>query len=130
MAKKPTCPICMTKLRLHTDGHTRICPECGYKLCDHAYEYRDLYDLNHSHSDYVTYSENTYEFHQDDYEFPNMDLPPLQNNMPQTPAISTPTSQRPVKPAPKAPAGKKKTPFWVIVIIIYVVLYIIGTASE
>lgn len=54
-----SCPVCMTKMRLHPDGHTKVCPECGYKLCDHKYTDRDLFDTDHSHNDYITFTENS-----------------------------------------------------------------------
>lgn len=53
---KNRCPVCMTKMKTHPDGHTLVCPECGYKLCDHSYTDRDLFSEEHYHSDYVTYS--------------------------------------------------------------------------
>ena len=59
MAKKNACPVCMTKMNLHSDGHTLICPECGYKLCDHSYTDRSLFSEDHYHSDYVTYNKPT-----------------------------------------------------------------------
>lgn len=54
---KSKCPVCMTRMVMN--GHTLECPTCGYKYCDHSYEDRDLYDTDHSHSDYVTYTEKT-----------------------------------------------------------------------
>lgn len=53
---KNRCPVCMTKMKIHPDGHTLLCPECGYKLCDHSYTDRDLFSEEHYHSDYVTYN--------------------------------------------------------------------------
>lgn len=51
--KKNTCPICFTKMR--TQNNVLICPECGYKLCDHSYTYHDSYSTEHTHTpDYTT----------------------------------------------------------------------------
>ena len=54
---KSKCPVCMTRMVM--TGHTLECPTCGYKYCDHNYEDRDLYDTDHSHNEYVTYTEKT-----------------------------------------------------------------------
>lgn len=107
MAKKNTCPVCMTKMRLHTDGHTMVCPECGYKLCDHDYTDRDLYDTNHSHSDYTTYSAST-----------------TYNT---TPARTSTVQTRPTNTVQKPAANpklKKNMTLWLVLIVIYCVIMI------
>lgn len=54
MAKKITCPVCMTKMR--SIGHDQVCPECGYKYCGKTTPY--TYD-GHDHNQYQTYSQKT-----------------------------------------------------------------------
>lgn len=54
MAKKITCPVCMTKMR--SIGHDLVCPECGYKYCGKTTPY--TYD-GHDHNQYQTYSQKT-----------------------------------------------------------------------
>lgn len=54
MAKKITCPVCMTKMR--NIGHDLVCPECGYKYCGKTAPY--TYD-GHDHNQYQTYSQKT-----------------------------------------------------------------------
>ena len=46
--KKNTCPICFTKM--HTLNNVLVCPECGYKLCDHSYAYHNSYSTEHTHT--------------------------------------------------------------------------------
>ena len=51
--KENTCPVCFTKMR--TQNNVLVCPECGYKLCDHSYTYHDSYSTEHTHMpDYTT----------------------------------------------------------------------------
>jgi hypothetical protein len=53
--KKNSCPVCFTKM--HTINGVLVCPECGYKLCDHSYQYHDSYSTAHTHTpDYTTIS--------------------------------------------------------------------------
>lgn len=56
--KKNTCPICFTKLQPR--GKELVCPECGYKLCDHSYQNRDLYSTSHSHTPQYTTTSKQY----------------------------------------------------------------------
>ncbi len=54
--KQNTCPVCFTKMR--ESNHVLVCPECGYKLCDHSYYYHDSYSTEHTHTpNYTTASQ-------------------------------------------------------------------------
>lgn len=45
----------MTKMKL--EGDVKVCPECGYRLCDHKEDGDDLFNNeDHTHSNYVTTS--------------------------------------------------------------------------
>ena len=51
--KKNICPVCFTKLQ--PKDNVLVCPECGYKLCDHSYTYHASYSTEHTHTpDYTT----------------------------------------------------------------------------
>lgn len=55
--KKPKvkCPLCMTKMKL--EGDVKVCPECGYRLCDHKEDGDDIFNNeDHTHANYVTTS--------------------------------------------------------------------------
>lgn len=55
--KKNICPVCFT--RMHPQNNVLVCPECGYKLCDHSYMYHDSYSTEHTHTpNYTTASSN------------------------------------------------------------------------
>lgn len=52
---KGTCPVCYTKMR--TVKKTLICPECGYKYCDHNRATENMFDNTHTHEpNYTTYT--------------------------------------------------------------------------
>lgn len=55
--KKKTCPVCFTKMR--PQNNVLVCPECGYKLCDHSYLYHDSYSTEHTHTPNYTTSYRT-----------------------------------------------------------------------
>ena len=55
--KENTCPVCFTKMR--TQSNVLVCPECGYKLCDHSYTYHDSYSTEHTHTPEYTTSYKT-----------------------------------------------------------------------
>lgn len=55
--KKNTCPVCFTKM--HTQNDVLVCPECGYKLCDHSYAYHNSYSTEHTHTPNYTTSYKT-----------------------------------------------------------------------
>lgn len=58
--KKNTCPVCFTKM--HTQNNVLVCPECGYKLCDHSYAYHDSYSTEHTHTPEYTTASKTSSF--------------------------------------------------------------------
>lgn len=114
MARKNTCPVCMTKMKLHPDGHTLICPECGYKLCDHSYTDRNLFSEDHYHSDYVTYNEPS----------------PRSASTNPSPTRGTLVKNDSAYQKNTKKAGKKKLSGWELFFIIMLIVYLIMLSQQ
>jgi len=119
MANQNTCPVCMTRMRLHQDGHTKVCPECGYKLCDHTYMDRELFDTDHSHNDYISYTAN------DNQQIPDPVFPA--SNLPTT---TVPTRTTPVNISAEDYKKKKNLRRIIIGYIIVVIWILISMSME
>lgn len=97
MAKKITCPVCLTVMR--PVGEDLVCPVCGYKYCANREPY--IYD-DHNHSQYESY--NTKTSYTSAHHTDSSAGPSASRNVPAAPARPRPNTSfgKPAKKNPNA----------------------------